>query len=136
TQSARMYSEISGESCEEMIAELLSLFYFMFAFSTIAGNIAGSVLLNNNDNTTEIPEDELDKCGPEFCPAVYNATNDNLSRPPEELIQLLMIIFIVLCLSAALLMIFALEKLDYEKKATKDGKVPNAQEEKTPLIHS
>ncbi|CAH1779488.1 unnamed protein product [Owenia fusiformis] len=131
TQIGRAYSSDSGELCEDVYTSIINVLA-----GAIGGNIASSVLLANVDNTTYVPVTELVRCGADFCPADYNATNDHLTRPPQETIQILMVIFIALNILSSILVIVFLDKIDYDKKEESSKAHPWENNEKTPLMNS
>ncbi|CAH1779489.1 unnamed protein product [Owenia fusiformis] len=134
TQIGRAYSSDSGELCEDVVSRLFGIFYTLMTLCAIGGNIASSVLLANVNNTTYVPMTELARCGVDFCPADYNATNAHLTRPPQKTIQILMVIFIALNILSSILVIVFLDKIDYDKKEDSSETNPGENKE-TPLLN-
>jgi hypothetical protein len=104
---AQEYSSLSGVQPEVITVRFFGIFFFLFQCSQIWGNLISSAVLSSglDKSSTNISVEALEKCGASFCPWNLNTTeNPNLERPGDSKIYTLATIYLIVALSAALIL--------------------------------
>ncbi|CAH1778626.1 unnamed protein product [Owenia fusiformis] len=114
TETGIEYAKLSGERSEVVINRFFGFFFLVFQTGQIWGNLISSLVLNTANGTYTISDEELDKCGANFCPTT-NITNQNLSSPDEERKRTMIAIYLGTSVAGSLLAFLFLDTLKREK---------------------
>lgn len=79
TQTATWFAKQSGATVDDIINRFFGVFFMVFQTSQIWGNLISSLVFQSTENKT-ITDDDLEKCGANFCPSSAE-NNTNLDRP-------------------------------------------------------
>ncbi len=120
TEIAGYYSILSHETNEVVVNRFFGIFFSMFQFSQILGNLISSVVLKppkDFNNSLNITLFDLELCGSNDCPISAN-TKDNskpaikIVRPQLSTVYSLCFIYLLLAVASILLIVFYLNDLN------------------------
>ncbi|XP_047504327.1 UNC93-like protein [Pieris napi] len=111
---SEVHSKLSNISAEVLLARFLGIFFMLFQFHQVWGNLISSLVLSSGDNqaavtainATMIPE----ICGANFLPSADAA--EALQRQPYEKIQLLSGIYLACMVAAALMVAIGVDSME------------------------
>jgi len=136
THIAHRFASLDGVDPEPIVVKFFGIFFFFFQCNAIFGHIIStSVLSQANKTITSLEDDEMLKCGSNFCPAqlgpAANTSGESeLEAVPNEnfetdrtLIYIISGIFLACSISAALTIALFVDPLTrFGEDERKDGK--------------
>lgn len=126
TEIAECYSKLTNESNESVVNRFFGIFFSVFQFSQIIGNLLSSLVLKPPEsiklkNATTIYN--LDLCGSNDCPSdstsLQASSSPKIVRPKTSTVYMLCFVYLSLMLSSILLIMFCLKNLTNKKNIKK-----------------
>jgi len=80
TQVAHRYAGLDGSNADQIVVKFFGIFFFFFQCNSILGNIISTVVLSSdNDDYIDLTDEEMSKCGSNFCVADSESSKNDSS---------------------------------------------------------
>ncbi|XP_066533554.1 protein unc-93 homolog A [Hoplias malabaricus] len=110
TISGNVQAEKDNKKGQDVINLYFGIFFLIFQSSAVWGNLMSSLIFRQDSNITEIPEERLQFCGAAVCDV--NITPAEISRPDQNLVNILMGCYIGVGVLAMFLIAVFLDNID------------------------
>ncbi|XP_066997581.2 UNC93-like protein [Anabrus simplex] len=121
---AEIYSELSGVPSEVLTIRFFGLFFMIFQFAQVWGNLISSAVFSSGateDTTGRIYGDLSDICGANFYPQDKDSNNTNAIRPSDEKIYTVAGIYLACMVCACLIVAFGVDSLKRYNEENRTG---------------
>lgn len=101
---------------QDIVNHYFGLFFLFFQSASVWGNLISSLIFAQSPTIANVTEDALQFCGAKDCPfESTQSDNTTSSRPPSELINILLGVYTGAGVLAVLLVTIFLEQVDYNE---------------------